>query len=119
VFTLIVSLVVVAAAVVAVVRMALADPSQPATAGRVSHRARPAPSVARTRRRRPKPVPPKPPVQPVPVGAVVNLDRVGFLRRIRSGFALLLLLALVGTLLATAVGALLFMAGLALRNAVS
>ena len=58
-------------------------------------------------------------MRPVPVAAVANLDRVGVLRRIRSGFALLLLLAFVGTLLAAAVGTLLFMAGLALRNAVS
>jgi hypothetical protein len=58
-------------------------------------------------------------VQPVPIVAVVNLDRVGAFHRIRSGLALLLLLALVGALLAAAIGVVLFMAGLALRNAVS
>ena len=51
--------------------------------------------------------------------AAIDLDRVGAFRRIRSGFALLLLLAFVGTLLAAVIGTLLFMAGLALRNAVS
>jgi hypothetical protein len=118
VFTLIVSLVVVAAAVAAVVRMALADPGQPATVKGVSRRARPL-HAARSRRRRTKPHTPPVPVRPVPVVAVVDLDRVGPLRRIRSGVALLLLLAFVGTLLAAALGTLLFMAGLALRNAVS
>jgi integral membrane sensor domain MASE1 len=49
----------------------------------------------------------------------IDLDRVGAFRRLRSGLALLLLLAFVGTLLAAAIGTLLFMAGLALRNAVS
>jgi hypothetical protein len=73
----------------------------------------------RRRSRAEQPARAQTPVRPVPVVAVVNLDRVGALRRIRSGFALLLLLALVGTLLAAAVGTLLFMAGLALRNAVS
>jgi hypothetical protein len=51
--------------------------------------------------------------------ADIDVDRVGALRRIRSGLALLLLLALVGALLAAAVGTVLFMAGLALRSAVS
>ena len=44
--------------------------------------------------------------------AAIDLDRVGAFRRIRSGFALLLLLAFVGTLLAAVIGTLLFMAGL-------
>lgn len=49
----------------------------------------------------------------------LDVDRVGALQRLRSGVELLLLLAFVGTLLAAAIGTLLFMAGLALRNAVS
>jgi hypothetical protein len=55
---------------------------------------------------------------PVDLDAV-DTDRVGALRRIRSALALLVLLAIVGALLAAAIGTLLFMAGLALRNAVS
>ena len=104
----------------AVVRLALADPGQPATDRRATRRARPA---RKMKRARPGPAGQlaraQPHAQPVPVVAVVDLDRVGALRRIRSGFALLLLLAFVGTLLAAAIGTLLFIAGLALRNAVS
>jgi len=55
----------------------------------------------------------------VSAAAAIDLDRVSAFGRIRSGFALLLLLAFVGTLLAAVIGTLLFMAGLALRNAVS
>jgi hypothetical protein len=120
VFTLIVSLVVVAASVAAVVRLALAEQGQPATDRSATRRARPARQL---RRGRAGPAGEQtraqPHARPVPVVAVADLDRVGALRRIRSGFALLLLLAFVGTLLAAAVGTLLFIAGLALRNAVS
>jgi len=55
----------------------------------------------------------------VSAAVAIDLDRVGALRRIRSGLALLLLVAFVGALLAAVIGTLLFMAGLALRNAVS
>ena len=132
-FTLVVSLVVVAASVAAVLRLALAEPGQPATDQRPSRRERaearaaqralaPRPEAKRKRKERPaRPAQPPPRKGDAAVSAAVaiDLDRVGALRRIRSGLALLLLLAFVGALLAAVIGTLLFMAGLALRNAVS
>jgi len=130
VFTLVVSLVVVAASVAAVLRLALAEPGQPATDQRPTRRDRAAARAAQralapppeaTRKRRERPAQPSPQKREAAVSAAVaiDLDRVGALRRIRSGLALLLLVAFVGALLAAVIGTLLFMAGLALRNAVS
>jgi hypothetical protein len=132
VFTLVVSLVVVAASVAAVLRLALADPAQPATATRSSRRgfsewraARRARSHQRATARRQRQLATRAASVRRAVGSApvdldaVDTDRVGALRRIRSALALLVLLAIVGALLAAAIGTLLFMAGLALRNAVS
>jgi hypothetical protein len=132
VFTLVVSLVVVAASVAAVLRLALAEPGQPATDRRATHRARKeargepygarrllaSRSEAKRRRKEPRARPPTR-TGAMSAAAAIDLDRVGAFQRIRSGVALLLLLAFVGTLLAAVIGTLLFMAGLALRNAVS
>jgi hypothetical protein len=132
VFTLVVSLVVVAASVAAVLRLALAEPGQPATGGSSNRRGwwseRLSAHQARVRRRAVARERRQLAARAVAVGdarnAVVSpealdVDRVGALQRLRSGVELLLLLAFVGTLLAAAIGTLLFMAGLALRNAVS
>jgi hypothetical protein len=127
---LIVSLVVVAASVAAVLRLALAEPAQPATESRASRRARMGRRDARGARAQRRALarrqlaaraaPANLGAGPIVVStADIDIDRVGALRRIRSGLALLLLLALVGALLAAAVGTVLFMAGLALRSAVS
>jgi hypothetical protein len=128
VFTLVVSLVVIAASVAAVLRLVLAEPGQPATDGprvvrgrakssgapRVSRSARHARSKEAARARDAAVA-----MASATGTSAVDLDHMGVLRRIRSGLALLLLLALVGTVLAGAIGALLFIAGLALRNAVN
>jgi hypothetical protein len=125
VFTLVVSLVVVAASVAAVLRLALAEPGQPATDRRDTRRAASETRatqkvrVPRSKARRRRTQPPRSAAGAASAAMAIDLDRVGALRRIRSGLALLLLLAFVGTLLAAAVGTLLFIAGLALRNAVS
>jgi hypothetical protein len=127
---LVVSLVVVAASVAAVLRLALAEPGQPATDQRPNRRDRaaaraaqralaPPPEPKRKRRERPAQPPPLKRKAAVSAAVAIDLDRVGALRRIRSGLALLLLVAFVGALLAAVIGTLLFMAGLALRNAVS
>jgi len=130
VFTFVVSLVVVAASVAAVLRLALAESEQPPTDRRVARRgradARAAKRVLASRskpERRSKESRARPSSRKdtgaVSAAAAIDLDRVSAFGRVRSGFALLLLLAFVGTLLAAVIGTLLFMAGLALRNAVS
>jgi hypothetical protein len=130
VFTLVVSLVVVAASVAAVLRLALAEPGQPATDQRATRRERadaraaqrklapPAEAKQGRKQRRAQPSK-RTGTDAVSTAMAIDLDRVGAFRRLRSGLALLLLLAFVGTLLAAVIGTLLFMAGLALRNAVS
>ncbi len=129
-FTLVVSLVVVAASVAAVLRLALAESEQPATDRRAARRARAEARAAKRvvasrskaeQRRKESAAQPSPRVDAgaVSAAAAIDLDRVSAFGRLRSGLALLLLLAFVGTLLAAIVGTLLFMAGLALRNAVS
>jgi len=129
VFTFVVSLVVVAASVAAVLRLALAESEQPPTDRRVARRGRADARAAkrvlsrskperRSKESRARPSSRKD-TGAVSAAAAIDLDRVSAFGRVRSGFALLLLLAFVGTLLAAVIGTLLFMAGLALRNAVS
>ena len=130
VFTLVVSLVVVAASVAAVLRLALGR-ARTACHGPTRHPPRAGGGTCRSAGARATTggqaeaegatratAVPKGEAA-VSVAVAIDLDRVGALRRIRSGLALLLLLAFVGTLLAAVIGTLLFMAGLALRNAVS
>jgi len=130
VFTLVVSLVVVAASVAAVLRLALAEPGQPATDQRATRRERadaraaqrklaPRAEAKQGRKQRRAQPSKRTDTDAVSAAMAIDLDRVGAFRRLRSGLALLLLLAFVGTLLAAVIGTLLFMAGLALRNAVS
>jgi hypothetical protein len=132
VFTLVVSLVVVAASVAAVLRLALADPGQPATERTPSRRglksvidtwrsrARQRTAARKRRHLAARAATARADASAVAVDAAeIDLDRVGALRRIRSALVLLVLLAIVGALLAAAIGTLLFMAGLALRNAVN
>jgi hypothetical protein len=128
VFTFVVSLVVVAASVAAVLRLALAESEQPPTDRRAARRARSEARAAkrvlasRSKAEQRRTEPRARSASRTDTGAAsaaIDLDRVSAFGRIRSGLALLLLLAFVGTLLAAVIGTLLFMAGLALRNAVS
>ncbi len=116
-----VTLAVVAAAIVGVVRIALNDPDQPATVRRPTRSRKPGPAAGVAMS-----------AQPASVRAVTVAERAlgGAFRpparagesvwiRVRSGIALVVLVTVVGAMLALAVGAVLIGGALALRNAVS
>jgi hypothetical protein len=115
------SLAVVLVAIVGVLRIALKDPDQPATMRRPT-RSR---SPGRAPRAAMSPRPAEVRAITVPERAVAGTRRpppsrlrsAG--RRLRSGIALMLLVAVVGVMLALAVGAVLVGGALALRSAVS
>ena len=96
--TFLVTFGVVAAAVVCVVAIVLGDPDQPATVRGSRRRASPSPD----RRARPHP----------------RRQRAGAWLRLRSGLALVVLVAFVGILFAAVVGTSLALAARALRQAV-
>jgi ABC-type dipeptide/oligopeptide/nickel transport system permease subunit len=116
------TLAVVAVAILGVLRIALSEPDQPATVRR-RNRSRdphPAPGAAMS-------------AQPAPVRSVAVRERAvaaaprragtgggtSVWTRVRSGIALVVLVAVVGAMLALAVGAVLVGGALALRSAVS
>jgi len=115
------SLAVVAAAIVGVLRIALKDPDQPATMRRTSRGASPEPAAgvsmsAQAASVRPITVSERAAAGPRR-GTVAGGGSVW--TRVRSGIALVVLVAVVGAMLALAVGAVLVGGALALRSAVS
>ena len=134
--TFLVSFGVVAAAIVAVVYVVLNGPDQPATIrpqwsrDKIRRRRRP-PAPAPVAEMRAAPAPPRPPVG-LPVGAspafagpdsdvmrlrVLPASRTTLWVRVRSGVALVVLVAVLGALLALAVGALALGFALLVRSA--
>lgn len=111
----------VAVAIVGVLRIALKDPDQPATMRAPTRRHRPEPAADVSMS-----------AQPVAVGAMPLPERTAATARrptgggggpvwarVRSGIALVVLVAVVGAMVALAVGAVLVGGALALRSAVS
>lgn len=122
-FTFLLTVAVLAVAIAAAVSVAVRDPDQPATL-------QPKPR----RERRPKPPPqPRPAPAPRPVAMPEPVERGGGLAdhwvpvpagvsvwvRLRSGFVLTMLLAVLGALLAASISGVLLLFTLAIRNAVS
>jgi hypothetical protein len=135
--TFLVSFGVVAATIAAVVSLALGGPDQPATIWRQSDRVK-EPKPRRSARREAAPVraasPAPPPMVPsiVPSGPALALPDSDIMRlrvlpagrttlwvRIRSGLALMILVAVLGALLALAVGGIGFALVLLIRSATS
>lgn len=116
------SLAVVAVAILGVLRIALKEPDQPATVRRPSRSRDPHPALGAAMSAQPAPVRSVAVRERGVAGAQPALETGGgtsVWTRVRSGIALLVLVAVVGAMLALAVGAVLVGGALALRSAVS